>query len=194
MMNKALTTALVMGGLLNSQQSIYAAESSEHSTLADKSTVAQAGKAKPNVIWILLDDVGFGASSTFGGLVETPNLDALAAQGLRYTNFHTTGISSPTRAAILTGRNHHHVGMGLFPETAVDLPGYNANISPSNGTVAEVFRENGYSTFALGKWHLTPVEQATPAGPFNQWPTGKGFEHYYGFLYGETDQWQPQLV
>ncbi len=193
-MNKALTTALVMGGLLSSHQSIYAAESSEHSTSADKSTIAQASKNKPNVIWILLDDVGFGASSTFGGLVETPNLDALAAQGLKYTNFHTTGISSPTRAAILTGRNHHHVGMGLFPETAVDLPGYNANISPSNGTVAEVFRENGYSTFALGKWHLTPVEQATPAGPFNQWPTGKGFEHYYGFLYGETDQWQPQLV
>jgi arylsulfatase A-like enzyme len=146
------------------------------------------------VIWILLDDVGYGASSTFGGLVETPNLDALAAQGLRYTNFHTTAISAPTRAALLTGRNHHSVGVGLFPETATDLPGYNAKIPASKGTVAEVLRANGYSTFAVGKWHLTPVEESGPAGPFNRWPTGKGFDQYYGFLSGETDQWHPQLV
>lgn len=165
---------------------------------------AQAGPAEPgergaqatapNVIWILLDDVGFGASSTFGGLVETPNLDALAAQGLRYTNFHTTAISAPTRAALLTGRNHHSVGSGLFAETAVDLPGYSARIPASKATVAEILKASGYGTYAVGKWHLTPVEEAGPAGPFDRWPTGKGFGQYYGFLYGETDQWHPQLV
>lgn len=148
----------------------------------------------PNVLWILLDDVGYGASSAFGGLVETPNLDALAAQGLRYTNFHTTAISSPTRAALLTGRNHHSVGVGLFPETANESPGYNARIPASKATVAEILKDKGYNTFAVGKWHLAPVEEAGPAGPFNRWPTGKGFEQYYGFLYGETDQWHPQLV
>ncbi|MFA9215927.1 MAG: sulfatase-like hydrolase/transferase [Sphingomonadaceae bacterium] len=154
----------------------------------------KAGPAAPNVLWILLDDVGYGASSAFGGLVATPNLDALAAQGLRYTNFHTTAISAPTRAAMLTGRNHHSVGSGLFAETAADLPGYNAKIPASKATVAEILRERGYGTFAVGKWHLTPVEEAGPAGPFNRWPTGKGFGQYYGFLFGETDQWHPQLV
>ncbi|MBB3221905.1 arylsulfatase [Pseudoduganella umbonata] len=153
-----------------------------------------AGKAAPNVIWILLDDVGYGAASAFGGLVETPNLDALAAQGLRYTNFHTTAISSPTRAALLTGRNHHSVEMGLFPETATERPGYTARIPASKGTAAEILRANGYGTFAVGKWHLTPVEEAGPSGPFERWPTGKGFGQYYGFLYGSTDQWHPNLV
>ncbi|MBB3221904.1 arylsulfatase [Pseudoduganella umbonata] len=151
------------------------------------------GKA-PNVIWILLDDVGYGAASAFGGLVETPNIDALAAQGLRYTNFHTTAISSPTRAALLTGRNHHSVEMGLFPETAVERPGYTARIPASKGTAAEILRANGYSTFAVGKWHLAPISESGPAGPFARWPTGKGFDRYYGFLSGETDQWYPQLV
>ncbi|MRW92451.1 sulfatase-like hydrolase/transferase [Duganella sp. FT80W] len=155
---------------------------------------AKTGQGAPNVIWILLDDVGFGASSVFGGLVETPNLEALAAQGLRYTNFHTTAISSPTRAALLTGRNHHSVGLGLFPETAVDLPGYNAQIPANKATVAEILKNNGYSTYAVGKWHLTPAWEASPTGPYTHWPTGKGFEQYYGFLFGETDQWHPQLV
>ncbi|MYM23633.1 sulfatase-like hydrolase/transferase [Duganella sp. FT135W] len=154
----------------------------------------KAEQGAPNVLWILLDDVGYGASSVFGGLVDTPNLEALAAQGLRYTNFHTTAISSPTRAALLTGRNHHSVGVGLFPETATDAPGYNARIPASKATVAEILKDKGYNTFAVGKWHLAPVEEAGPAGPFNRWPTGKGFEQYYGFLYGETDQWHPQLV
>lgn len=189
-MNKTLKTALALSGVLGAQQSVYAAEAPK--------AVAQAAvnkeAAAPNVIWILLDDVGFGASSAFGGPIDTPNLDKLAAQGLRYTNFHTTAISAPTRAALLTGRNHHSVGVGLFPETAIDQPGYHAKIPASKGTVAEVLKENGYSTYAIGKWHLTPVDEATPAGPFNRWPTGKGFEHYYGFLYGETDQWHPQLV
>lgn len=167
--------------------------------LAAQAAATQPARAKteqgaPNVIWILLDDVGFGASSVFGGLVETPNLDALAKQGLRYTNFHTTAISSPTRAALLTGRNHHSVGLGLFPETANDQPGYSARIPASKATVAEILKDSGYSTYAVGKWHLAPVEEAGPKGPFNRWPTGKGFEQYYGFLYGETDQWHPQLV
>ncbi len=154
----------------------------------------KAGQGAPNVLWILLDDVGYGASSAFGGLIETPNLDALAAQGLRYTNFHTTAISAPTRAAMLTGRNHHSVGTGLFAETAVDLPGYNAKIPASKATVAEILGQGGYATFAVGKWHLTPVEETGPAGPYQRWPTGKGFGQYYGFLFGETDQWHPQLV
>lgn len=149
---------------------------------------------KPNVVWILLDDVGFGASSTFGGLVDTPHFDALAADGLRFTNFHTTAISSPTRAALLTGRNHHSVGVGLFPETAIDHPGYHARLPEDKATVAENLKASGYNTFAVGKWHLTPVEEGTVAGPFDRWPTGKGFDRYFGFQYGETDQWHPLLV
>lgn len=190
-MKKIIPSLFIAGGALAATQAVQAAEAPKE---AVKASAKQLDKSAPNVIWILLDDVGYGASSTFGGLVDTPNLDALAAQGLRYTNFHTTAISAPTRAALLTGRNHHSAGFGLFAETAVDLPGYNAKIPASKGTVAEVLKENGYSTYAVGKWHLTPVEEATPAGPFNRWPTGKGFEHYYGFLYGETDQWHPQLV
>jgi len=190
-MKKIIPSLLLAGGALATTQPVQAAESPVE---AIKANVQSSDKAAPNVIWILLDDVGYGASSTFGGLVDTPNLDALAAQGLRYTNFHTTAISAPTRAALLTGRNHHSAGFGLFAETSVDLPGYSAKIPASKGTVAEVLKESGYNTYAVGKWHLTPVEEATPAGPFNRWPTGKGFEHYYGFLFGETDQWHPQLV
>lgn len=153
----------------------------------------KAPAGAPNVVWVLIDDVGFGASSVFGGLVKTPTLDSLANNGVRYTNFHTTAISSPTRAALITGRNHHSAHMGLFPETAIGFPGYDARIPFEKGTIAEILKENGYNTFAVGKWHLTPVNEVTPAGPFNRWPTGRGFEHYYGFLYGETDQWHPEL-
>ncbi|WP_347989050.1 arylsulfatase [Methylomonas sp. AM2-LC] len=188
-MHKILETTLLMGGALGISQAVEAVEAP-----AKTAPVATTQQPAPNVIWILLDDVGFGASSAFGGLIETPNLDALAAQGLRYTNFHTTAISSPTRAALLTGRNHHSVSMGLFPETANDQPGYQAKIPASKGNIAEILHESGYSTYALGKWHLTPITEATQAGPFNRWPTGKGFDHYYGFLYGETDQWHPQLI
>ena len=187
-MRKVLDSALLIGGALGISQAAEAVNT------PGPQLPAPAGQKAPNVVWILIDDVGFGAISSYGGLIETPNLDALAAQGLRYTNFHTTAISSPTRSALLTGRNHHNVSMGLFPETAIDHPGYNAHIPANKGTVAEYLRENGFSTFAVGKWHLTPVNEATPAGPFNRWPTGKGFEHYYGFLYGETDQWHPQLI
>ena len=147
----------------------------------------------PNVVWIVLDDVGFGASSAFGGLIKTPNLDSLANNGLRYSNFHVEAYCAPTRAALLTGRNHHSVHMGLFTECAVEYPGYDGRIPFEKGMAAEVLRENGYNTFAVGKWHVTPSQDATQAGPFNRWPTGRGFDHYFGFLFGETDQYHPQL-
>ncbi|MCI9846689.1 arylsulfatase [Flavobacterium pectinovorum] len=156
----------------------------------------KAPKGAPNVIWILLDDVGFGASSAFGGLVNTPTFDDLANNGLRFTNFHTVGVCAPTRAALLTGRNHHTAHMGLFPHKFMraGFPGYDAKIPSSKGTVAEVLRENGYSTYAVGKWHLTPDEETTDLGPFDRWPSGKGFDHFYGFLGGATDQYKPDLV
>ncbi len=156
----------------------------------------KAKEGAPNVIWILLDDVGFGAVSTFGGPVPTPTFDALADGGLRYTNFHTTGICSPTRAALLTGRNHHKVGMGAFPHDfmSAEFPGYTGRLQPKDGTVAEYLREAGYSTYALGKWHLTPDAEITDLGPFDRWPSGKGFDHFFGFLGGAEDQYKPRLV
>jgi arylsulfatase A-like enzyme len=154
----------------------------------------KAPEGAPNVVWILLDDVGYGAASVFGGLIPTPTLDSLANNGLRYTNFHTTAICSPTRAALLTGRNSHSVHMGLFPNSANSgSPGYDAYMPFEKATVAEILRENGYNTFAVGKWHLTPQSDATAIGPFNRWPTGRGFDHYFGFLGGSTDQFHPQL-
>jgi arylsulfatase A-like enzyme len=154
----------------------------------------KAPKGSPNIVWILLDDVGFGAISTFGGLIETPNLDTLANNGLRYTNSHTTAICAPTRAALLTGRNHHSVHMGLFPENAIGTPGYDSNIPFEKGFIAEILRENGYNTYALGKWHITPVADLTPAGPFNRWPTGRGFDHFFGYPYrGSSDQYHSQI-
>ncbi|HET6227492.1 MAG TPA: arylsulfatase [Bacteroidia bacterium] len=156
----------------------------------------KAPEGAPNVIWILIDDVGFGASSAFGGLIHTPTLDSLANNGLRYTNFHTTGICSPTRAALLTGRNSHSAHMGLFPSNSVraDYPGYDAKIPTEKATIAEVLNETGYATFQVGKWHLTPDEETTDAGPFYRWPSGKGFDHNTGFLGGATDQYKPDLV
>ncbi len=158
--------------------------------------VKKAAANSPNIVWIILDDVGYGATSAFGGLIQTPHLDSLANQGLRYTNFHTAGICSPTRSALLTGRNHHSVGMGLFPHfyLSADYPGYNGHILPQKGTIAEVLHENGYSTYQLGKWHLTPDDESTDLGPFLRWPSGKGFDHNYGFLGGATDQYKPDLV
>ncbi len=151
----------------------------------------KALQGAPNVVWILLDDIGFGATSAFGGLIQTPTLDSLANNGLRYTNFHTTAICSPTRSALLTGRNSHSVHMGLFPTTAVGTPGYDGIMPFEKATIAEILRENGYNTYATGKWHLVPSTDDTPAGPFNRWPTGRGFDHYFGFLSGSTDQYHP---
>ncbi|MCW3119087.1 MAG: sulfatase [Chitinophagaceae bacterium] len=156
----------------------------------------KAPAGAPNIVWILLDDVGFGASSTFGGLIRTPTFDSLANQGLRYANFHTTAICAPTRSALLTGRNHHYVHVGGFSHTILSagFPGYDGKIPADKGTMAEILRENGYNTFAVGKWGVTPDEDATDAGPFDRWPSGKGFDHFFGFLGSQTDQYKPDLV
>jgi arylsulfatase A-like enzyme len=147
----------------------------------------------PNVVLIMLDDVGFGQAGTFGGPVPTPNIDKLAAQGLRYNQFHTTAICSPTRAALLTGRNHHQCGTGTIMELSTGFPGYDSVWGKDVASVAEVLRQNGYATAAWGKWHNTPDWETSPIGPFERWPTGQGFEYFYGFQGGETSQWEPQL-
>lgn len=156
----------------------------------------KAPAGAPNVVWILLDDVGFGATTAFGGLIETPTFDALANNGLRYTNFHTTAICAPTRAALLTGRNSGRVHVSGFSHTVLSagFPGWDGRIPSDKGTIAEILRENGYNTFAVGKYGVTPDEDATDAGPFDRWPTGKGFDHFYGFLGSQTDQYNPDLV
>jgi arylsulfatase A-like enzyme len=148
----------------------------------------------PNVLIVLLDDVGFGQASTFGGEVNTPTLSKLAHEGISYNTFHTTSICSPTRAALLTGRNHQRVGNGTIAERAVDWDGYTGVIPKSSATMAEVLRHYGYKTAAIGKWHNTPADQTTAMGPFDRWPTGHGFDYFYGFLAGETSQWEPRLV
>lgn len=154
----------------------------------------RAPKNAPNVVLILLDDVGFGQPGAFGGPIPTPAMDKLAANGLSYNCFHTTGISSPTRAALLTGRNHHQAGFGTISELSTGYPGYNSIWGKDLASVAEVLKDNGYSTAAWGKWHNTPDWETSPIGPFDRWPTGKGFEYFYGFLGGETSQWEPQLI
>jgi arylsulfatase A-like enzyme len=156
--------------------------------------VVRPPEGAPNVLVVLLDDEGYGQSSTFGGLIPTPTLDRLAKAGLRYTRFHVTALCSPTRAALLTGRNHHAVGMGTITNWATDYPGYDAAIPKSAALVSEVLRENGYATAAIGKWHLIPEQECTVAGPFDHWPTHQGFDYYYGFLNGETNQWHPELT
>ncbi len=151
-------------------------------------------KDAPNIIIVLMDDVGFGTPSTFGGEINTPTLTKLASEGIAYNEFHTTAICSPTRAALLTGRNHTRVGSGTIAERAVDWDGYTGIIPKEAATVAEVLKDYGYSTSAFGKWHNTPANQTTSQGPFDYWPNAYGFEHFYGFLAGETSQWEPRLV
>jgi len=153
-----------------------------------------APTSAPNVLIIVLDDVGYGQLGCYGGPIETRNIDKLAAGGLRYGNFHTTALCSPSRAALLTGRNHHAVAMAAITEAATGFPGNYGSIPKSAGTIAEVLKQNGYNTMALGKWHLAPYTAYTSAGPFDRWPLGMGFEKYYGFLGGETDQWAPLLT
>ena len=150
-------------------------------------------KGAPNVLLMMTDDVGFGAPGTFGGVVPTPALDRIANAGLRYTNFHSTALCSPTRAAIITGRNHHVVGFGVVGEAATGFPGYDSVIRRETGTIGAILRENGYATSWFGKNHNTPFYQATQAGPFDQWPNGMGFEYFYGFMGGDASQWQPNL-
>ena len=158
-----------------------------------KIPAVKAPAGAPNIVIVLLDDVGFGAAGTFGGPVSTPALDRLASQGLRYNAFHTTALCSPTRAALLTGRNHHSVGTGVITEIATGFDGYTSIIPNSTATVAEILRQNGYSTSAWGKWHNTPVWETSVAGPFDRWPTGLGFEEFYGFMGGESHQYEPPL-
>jgi arylsulfatase A-like enzyme len=151
-------------------------------------------KGAPNVLLIMTDDQGYGVSGTFGGVIPTPALDRIAKAGLRYTQFHSTALCSPTRAALITGRNHHSVGFGVVSEISTGFPGYDSVIGPDNVTIGEILKENGYATSWFGKNHNTPGYQQSPtAGPFNQWPVGMGFEYFYGYMGGETDQWTPYL-
>ena len=150
-------------------------------------------KGAPNVLLIMTDDAGFGAPGTFGGVVPTPALDRIANAGLRYTNFHSTALCSPTRAAIITGRNHHSVGFGVVGEVATGFPGYDSIIPIEKGTIGTILKANGYATSWFGKDHNTPFYQATQAGPFDQWPNGMGFDYFYGFVGGDASQWQPNL-
>ncbi len=145
----------------------------------------------PNVLLILIDDAGYGSNSVFGGIVPTPALDKLAQRGLRYTQMHNTALCSPTRAALLTGRNHHNVGYGNIAEAATGYPGYDSVTGPEAAHVAMTMKENGYSTAWFGKNHNVPTWEATPAGPFTNWPIGQGYDYFYGFVGGDTSQWQP---
>ena len=150
-------------------------------------------KGAPNVLLIMTDDSGFGAPGTFGGVVPTPAMDRIAKSGLRYTNFHSTSLCSPSRAALITGRNHHVAGFGVVGEIATGFPGYDSVIRKENGTIGAILKDNGYATSWFGKNHNTPFYQATQAGPFDQWPNGMGFEYFYGFVGGDASQWQPNL-
>jgi arylsulfatase A-like enzyme len=147
----------------------------------------------PNVVIILLDDVGFGQVSTFGGPVPTPELDKLAAEGLRYNRFHTTAICGPSRAALITGRNLHNCGTGFLSEWATGFPSYNNMIPKSTATIGAVLKGNGYNTSWFGKNHNTPDWESSVVGPFDRWPTGMGFDYFYGFIGGETHQYYPVL-
>jgi len=153
----------------------------------------KAPKGAPNVVLVLIDDMGFGQPSTFGGGIQMPTLDRLAAQGLRYSNFHTAALCSPTRAALLTGRNHHTNNTGAVQDIATAFPGYTGLRPRSVAPLAEILRLNGYSTGAFGKWHLTPLWETSTSGPFDLWPTRSGFEKFYGFIGGEANQWAPLL-
>jgi len=154
----------------------------------------RAKSGSPNVLFIVLDDTGFGHLGCYGSPIKTPNLDALAADGLRYTNMHTTALCSPSRSCMLTGRNHHSNGMACITEGSMGFPGSNGYIPFENGMLSEILVQRGYNTYAIGKWHLTPAEATSAAGPYDRWPLGRGFERYYGFLGGDTHQYYPELV
>jgi arylsulfatase A-like enzyme len=162
------------------------------------STSAPAAKPfrsdAPNVVVIVLDDTGFAQLGCYGSDLATPAIDALAGRGLRLANFHTTAVCSPTRASLLTGRNHHRVGFGMLPDLPMRFPGYSARMPDEAATLAQVLHADGYATFAVGKWHLTPRDERSPSGPFESWPLAKGFEHFYGFLGGDANHWAPELV
>jgi arylsulfatase len=150
-------------------------------------------KGAPNILLIMTDDQGYGVSGTFGGVIPTPAMDRIAQMGLRYTQFHSTALCSPSRAAIITGRNHHSVGFGIISEQSTGFPGYDSVITPDSATIGTILKQNGYATSWFGKNHNTPSYQYSAAGPFDQWPSGMGFDYFYGFMGGETDQWTPYL-
>ena len=156
--------------------------------------LATPAHSAPNVVVIVLDDLGFGQLGCFGSGIDTPHIDALAAGGLRYNHFHVTAICSPTRACLLTGRNHHAVGMGFLTDLPMRFPGYTARVPKSAAPLPRVLRDAGYNTMAVGKWHLVPAGERSCAGPYDRWPLGFGFERYYGFLQGDTNHWAPNLV
>jgi hypothetical protein len=147
----------------------------------------------PNILLIMTDDQGYGVSGTFGGVIPTPSMDRIAKMGLRYTQFHSTALCSPTRAALITGRNHHSVGFGIISEQSTGYPGYDSVIGPESATIGTILKQNGYATSWFGKNHNTPSYQYSTAGPYDQWPIGMGFDYFYGFMGGETDQWTPYL-
>src|SRR5215469_3263191 len=150
-------------------------------------------KGAPNILLIMTDDTGFGVSSAFGGVIPSPALDRIAASGLRYTNFNSTALCSPTRAALITGRNHHSMGFGVISEISTGYPGYNSVMTRDKATIGRILKDHGYRTSWFGKNHNTPEFQASQAGPFDQWPTGMGFDYFYGFVGGDANQWQPNL-
>jgi arylsulfatase A-like enzyme len=150
-------------------------------------------KGAPNVLLILVDDAGYGVAGTFGGVIPTPTLDRLARSGLRYTQFHSTALCSPTRAALITGRNHHSAGFGVISEQSTGFPGYNSIIPQDKSTVGRILKDNGYATSWFGKDHNVPAFDASQAGPFDEWPIGQGFEYFYGFIGGDANQWEPNL-
>jgi arylsulfatase len=171
----------------------WAGVTSEHSTPGEFA-LAHPAPGAPNVVLVVLDDTGFAQLGCFGSEIATPHIDALAANGLRYNRFHVTALCSPTRACLLTGRNHHAVGMGYLTDIPTAYPGYTARIPKSAATMPRLLRDAGYNTMAVGKWHLVPSGERSNAGPFDRWPLGLGFERYYGFLQGDTNQWSPNLV
>jgi arylsulfatase len=154
----------------------------------------RAKEGAPNALFFILDDTGFGQLGCYGSPIDTPNLDALAANGLLYNNMHTTALCSPTRSCVLTGRNHHSNGMSCITEGSTGYPGGNGNIPFENGFLPEILHQHGYNTYAVGKWHMTPADQISAAGPYDRWPLGRGFERYYGFLGGDTHQYYPDLT
>src|SRR6201993_2128201 len=154
----------------------------------------EAPPGAPNVLLVLIDDAGFGNPSTFGGPIDTPRYTQMAEAGLRYNRFHVTALCSPTRAALLTGRNNHAVGFGSISELIGGWPGYSTNWPTSAASIAQILQANGYNTAAIGKWHLTPDAQQGPAGPFDHWPNALGFDYFWGFLGGETGQFDPLLT
>lgn len=172
----------------------FAGRTMQESTYSPQPPEPHLGENPPNVLIVLIDDAGPALPTTLGGAVRTPTLDRIRANGIGYNRFHTTAMCSPTRASLLTGRNHHRVGYGQIAELANDWDGYSGRIPKSSATIAEVLRNYGYATAAWGKWHNTPAEETTAAGPFDRWPTGYGFDYFYGFLAGEASQYEPNLV